>query len=193
VDNSIQDWLWDYRDVILLAIMLLSLCGIVVSVEYLWNALFPSYATRLWFGIVKDQWYRFVKNPISRLLQPLHRMHSKWSARRLRVQMAKWKKEYVAAIFYDGLSQACEEGIISKHIKRKLMKDLADFFQMSDLVRASRNRKAIAHRIQTNETYKFGPVQDKPAWGGKPGEDVVPIYKHEGLGSKFLKKKGNAA
>ena len=101
--------------------------------------------------------------------------------------MAKWKKEVVADIFYDGLTKACDEHLISKHHKRKLIKEIAVFFDIHALKLPVKHKDAIRKKIMDNTNHEAGPAQAKPAWGGKPGEDVVPQY--EVLGSKFLKRR----
>ena len=99
--------------------------------------------------------------------------------------MAKWKKELVADIFYDGLTKACDQQLISKHHKRHLMKQLAVFFDMKDLKRPNIHKDAIAAKIKANTTSKVGPVKEIP--GPKPGEVTVEDY--NGVGSGYLSRK----
>ena len=107
--------------------------------------------------------------------------------------MAKWKKEVVANIFYDGLTQACDEHLISKHDKRRLMKELASFFGITDLKRPNNHQQALKKKILENREFEIGPK------GPIPGSDTldskgrvsvyIPEHKFEGLGAKFLGRK----
>lgn len=102
--------------------------------------------------------------------------------------MAKWKKELVADIFYDGLTKACDDHLLSKHDKRRLMKQIAEFFGIADLKRANNHPEAIRKKIKDNREHKTGPKGEIP--GGKPGENVIPLY--QGLGHKYLSRKKSA-
>lgn len=101
--------------------------------------------------------------------------------------MAKWRKGHLANAFYETIHREIEAGRLSKQQGKQLQSKLATFFGLDDLSRIKTHDDAIKHRLMLNNMHEIGPAQAKPAWGGKPGENVVPQY--EQLGSKFLSRK----
>ena len=174
-----QDWA---VPVIALSIVFLSLCGITMGVRYIWRMLFHKRFIYLW--------HRLVRNPLSWLLQPLRRAHSRWSNRNQREKMAKWRKGHLANAFYETIHREIEAGRLSAQQGKQLQDKLGQFFGLDDLRRIKTHADAIRHKLLLNKEYEIGPKNPIP--GGKPGEDIVPVYKFEGLGSKFLNKKGAA-
>jgi hypothetical protein len=104
--------------------------------------------------------------------------------------MAKWRKGHLANAFYETIHREIEAGRLSKQQGKQLQSQLAKFFGLDDLARIKTHDDAIRRKLLLNKEYEIGPKGPIP--GGKPGEDIVPIYKFEGLGSKFLKRKGAA-
>lgn len=178
-EEKVIDAVTHNTEIVAAVVMFICLCGAALSIRYIWVQLFHDTYIKLWNKVIR--------NPISWLVRPIRRAHSRYSAKKLRAKMAKWKREIVANIFYDGLSKACDEQLISKHDKRRLMKKMAEFFDVPDLRRPNNHLEAIKLRIKENTSHEASPAQEKPAWGGKPGEDTVPRY--EQLGAKFLNRK----
>ena len=104
--------------------------------------------------------------------------------------MAKWRKGHLANAFYETIHREIEAGRLSKQQGKQLQSQLAKFFDLDDLARIKTHDDAIKRKLLLNKEYEIGPKNPIP--GGKPGEDVVSMYKFEGLGSKFLNKKGAA-
>ena len=75
-------------------------------------------------------------------------------------------------------------GVISDQEYRRMMEKAGKALGLPDLIRRRNSKLAVKHRVTTNDTHKHGPKQPNPAWGAKPGVDVVPQY--EELGSRFL-------
>jgi hypothetical protein len=153
----------DQQDIGFIGILMLSLCG----VGYIWRE--------------QLGWL------MQRLLQPVQRLHSKWSRQNQRGMMAKWRKGHLANVFYETIHAEIEAGRISPQQGKQLQSKMATFFGVDDLARIKTHEDAIKHRLMLNKIHEVGPAQAKPAWGGKPGEDVVPQYGV--LGSKFLKRR----
>lgn len=152
-------------------------CGVI--------ALLMRAIWRRWLrNIVRPLYWKLIQRPMHRVLAPVRRLHRRWSARNLEKKMAKWKQGALADIVGDALLEANVTGVISDQEYRAYMQKAGKALGLPDLVRVSRNKLAIAHRIKTNDTYKHGPKGVIP--GGKPGENVVPHY--EGLGDRFLKR-----
>ena len=104
--------------------------------------------------------------------------------------MAKWRKGHLANAFYETIHREIESGRLSAQQGKRLQSEMSKFFGLPDLARIKTHADAIRHRLELNKEYTIGPT--KPIPGPMPGENVVPIYKFEGLGAKFLKRKGTA-
>jgi len=110
--------------------------------------------------------------------------------------MAKWRKGHLANAFYETIHREIEAGRLSPQQGKQLQSQMAKFFGVDDLARIKTHADAIKHRLLLNKEYEIGPK------GPIPGDDTldskgnvsvyVPKYKFEGLGAKFLKKKGTA-
>ena len=99
--------------------------------------------------------------------------------------MAKWKKGHLADVLLNVLYEEAEAGRISKQEFRRLQTDMGKFFDLPDLIRRKTDKKAVAARLKANKEHTIGPKGIIP--GGKPGENIVPLY--EGLGHKYLSTK----
>lgn len=188
------NWVIAYKaEVITFIGLTLTLCGMALGIRYLWQRHIQKVFERFVSWPTRKVYNKVVRNPVSWALRPFRRLHRRWSEKNLRATMAKWKKEIVAEIFYDSLSKACEEHLISKTHKRRLMKELAEFFDIAALKRTSIHPEAVKRR---NEMVKarikkesaIGPEGVIP--GGKPGENTIPLY--QGLGHKFLARRKQA-
>jgi len=179
--QAISEWAYDNPDVILLVGTGLVLCGIALAIRHIWRRWLKGGTTKVY--------HKVLRNPVRWLLRPFNRLHRRWSEQNLGIKMAKWKKELIANIFYEGLTQACDEHLISKHDKRRLMKELAHFFDIADLKKPNNHKEALKKKILENREFQIGPKGEIP--GGKPGENVVPLYK--GLGEEYLSRKKASA
>lgn len=180
--GSAVNWVMDNQSVVLLFIgWTLLLCGIALGVRYCW---------RRWLKKpVRKAWNKLVRNPIHWLLRPIYRAHGRWSRKNLRAKMAKWKEEVVASILYDGLTKACDDGIINKHVKRRLIKDLAVFLNLKDLKKpnyhpAATKRKMEMLKVVMKERRGKIAGPKGPLGGEHTGQVYIPEY--QGLGHKFL-------
>ena len=163
----------DEQQLALITIIILSLCGIwVIWRDYL---IWPSLKVP-----VPMYW-------LQRFTQPILRLHSRWSRMNQRGMMAKWRKGRYANKFYMAIHELIDEGVCSPQQGKQLQAQMAKFFGLDDLARIKTHQDAVKHRLMLNKIHEVGPAQEHPAWGGKPGEDIVPQY--EVLGSKFLKRR----
>ncbi len=190
--DTVLQWITSHLDVIAILILFTLLCGIAVgtavSIWYVWSAWFRSPLLKLW--------NRIVRNPTTRLLGPLRRAWTRRAANTLRDNMAKWRKGHLANAFYETIHREIEAGRLSPQQGKQLQSQMAKFFGVDDLARIKTHADAIKHRLLLNKEYEIGPK------GPIPGDDTldskgnvsvyVPKYKFEGLGAKFLKKKGTA-
>lgn len=166
-------------ELLLFAGLVLLLCGIAMGLRYIWLHHF------------KDEGYwlykKLLRNPWQMVTRPFRRMHRRWSEQNLRVKMAKFEERIIADKILDVLYDEVEAGRISKARFRRLQTQMGEFFGIHDLCRRKLHPKAIEAYMK--KVKLAGPKSKLP--GGKPGENVVPIY--EGLGHKYLKKKKGAA
>lgn len=176
-------------------VMLIILCGAVLGIRYLWRKYLRQELIDLWNVVstsVTNLWYTYVKNPISWLIQPIRRVHSKWSAGKLRDTMAKWRKGHLANAFYETIHREIEAGRLSKQQGKQLQAQMAKFFGLDDLARIKTHEKAVEHKLMLNRMHEVGPAQEHPAWGDPPspikaGDPVGPPV--ESLGSKWFNRK----
>ncbi len=180
--DTVTRWIVNYFELLIILVLLVSLCGIAMGVRYIWLGWFRDPLIKLY--------NRIIRNPITRLMGPLRARLSRRAANTLREKMAKWRKGHLANAFYETIHREIEAGRLSKQQGKQLQSQLAKFFGLDDLARIRTHDDAIKHRLMLNKEYEIGPKNPIP--GGKPGEDIVPEYKFEGLGSKFLNKKGAA-
>lgn len=175
--EAIRLWAYENSEIVYGVGGAIVACGVI--------ALLMRAIWRRWLrNIVRPLYWKLIQRPMHRVLAPVRRLHRRWSARNLEKKMAKWKQGALADIVGDALLEANVTGVISDQEYRAYMQKAGKALGLSDLIRVSRNKLAIAHRIKTNDTYKHGPKGIIP--GGKPGENVVPHY--EGLGDRFLKR-----
>lgn len=175
--EAIRLWAYENSEIVYGVGGAIVACGVI--------ALLMRAIWRRWLrNIVRPLYWKLIQRPMHRVLAPVRRLHRRWSARNLEKKMAKWKQGALADIVGDALLEANVTGVISDQEYRAYMQKAGKALGLPDLVRVSRNKLAIAHRIKTNDTYKHGPKGVIP--GGKPGENVVPHY--EGLGDRFLKR-----
>ena len=162
--------------------LVLLLCGTAMGIRYIWQRWIRWPARGLY--------NRLIRNPISWLLKPARRLHRRYSERGQRAQMAKWKKGHLADVFFNALLIELTEHRISAGEFRRLKSGIAKFFDLPDLVSKKTHPDAIKRQNEMTkrrlrEEKLAGPTKIVP--GGKPGENVIPIY--EGLGAKFLKRR----
>ncbi len=177
--NAIRLWAYENPEIIYGLGVAAIACGVVALVlRAMW---------RNWLRDLIRPWYwRLIQRPMHRVLGPVRRLHRRWSERNMEKRMAKWKAGMLADIIGDALLEANIAGVISDQEYRKYMEKAGKALGLNDLVRIKNHKLAIKHRVTTNDTHKHGPKQPNPAWGAKPGVDVVPQY--EALGSRFLSR-----
>lgn len=168
-------------------VMFMCLGGAAMGIRYIWRTHLRSELSQLWYGSIW-LYHIAIRNPVSKWLQPLRRLHSKWSAQNLRETMAKWRKGHLANAFYETIHREIEAGRLSKQQGKQLQSQMAKFFGLDDLARLKTHQDAIRQRLMLNKLHEIGPAKEIP--GGKPGEDIVPEYGQ--LGSKFLGRKKTA-
>lgn len=170
-------WAYEHSEIFYGLAAAITACGLVALMlravwkRWLRSRLMPVY-------------WLLVQRPMQRILNPIRRLHRRWSVRNQEKRMAKWKAGALADIVGDALLEANIVGVISDREYRAYMQKAGKALGLPDLVRISNHKLAIAHRVKNNDTSKHGPKGPLP--GGKPGEDVVPHY--EGLGDRFLKR-----
>jgi hypothetical protein len=177
-ETNAMSWLSQYQSEVILFIGLtLLLCGMAMGARYLWLRYKDA---RYWL------YKRLFRNPWQWLSRPIRRLHRRWSERNLRAKMAKFEERIIADKILDVLYDEVEAGRISKGRFRRLQTEMGEFFGIPDLCRRKLHPEAI--KAMRAKEKLAGPKGKIP--GGKPGENVVPIYK--GLGHKYLKTKGVA-
>lgn len=186
--NAIRQWAYDNPDIVYGVGGAAVACGVAALVmRAIW---------RRWLrDIVKPLYWKLIQRPMHRVLAPIRRLHRRWSERNMEKRMAKWKAGALADIVGDALLEANVIGVISDQEYRAYMQKAGKALGLSDLVRISNNKLAIAHRVKSNGE-KMGlaapdgtdgkhiPIKGtkSPIPGGKPGEDTVPNFKAIGEG-----------
>jgi hypothetical protein len=177
------DWV---GNTILFVGLTLLLCGIAMGVRYIWRRLHTQRVKDTYYWVYKT----LLRNPWQMLSRPFRRLHRRWSEKNLRAKMAKFEERIIADKILDVLYDEVEAGRISKGRFRRLQTQMGEFFNISDLCRRKLHPEAIK-AMRAKEKLK-GPTGNKnnpspKIPGGKPGENVIPLY--EGLGHKYLSKK----
>lgn len=175
------------------AVMLGCACGAYFCIKYLWRRHIKDLLNQL---TMKAQVYYYLalRNSISKLIQPIQRIHAKWSSKNWGLMMAKWRKGHLANAFYETIHREIAEGRLSKQQGKQLQAQMAKFFGLDDLARIKTHKEAILHKLALNKLHEIGPKvnQDsglggtKPCWGDEPQPYGPPI---ETLGGKFLNRK----
>lgn len=183
---ALVSWVREYQSELLTFIGLtLLLCGMAMGIRYIWQRYFRQRLLP-----VKDAGYwlykKLLRNPWQQFSRPIRKFHRRWSERNQRAKMAKFEERIIADKILDVLYEEVEAGRISKGRFRRLQTEMGNFFNIPDLCRRKLHPEAI--KAMRAKEKLAGPKNKIP--GGKPGENVVPIY--QGLGHKYLSKKGAA-
>jgi len=182
-ESNAVDWIYLYQpEITLLTGLILLLCGMTMGVRYLWRYYFSQQLKDMGYWVYKT----LLRNPWQWLSRPFRRLHRRWSEKNLRAKMAKFEERIIADKILDVLYDEVEAGRISKARFRRMQTEMGNFFNIPDLCRRKLHPEAIKNMRKKEKL--AGPKGKIP--GGKPGEDVIPLY--EALGHKYLKKKGAA-
>lgn len=169
---TISNWSVDHQGLIVGTGATLVVCGAALGIRSIYRRWLKYHLLGLW--------YKGVRNPLNRyLVHPLRR----WKNRREGIQMAKWRKSYVADLIYGHILDDLHAEKINAIEAKRICHILGEEYK--DLLPRKFHSGAIKNHLRKNKTHEVGPV--KPIPGPKPGEAVVVEY--NGIGSKYLSRK----